>query len=495
LKKEGGAKMPGNPFKNRNVRYGTVSVIITITVILFIVLLNVVLTALFTKYPLNIDLTEDRIFEVSAETKKFLGSLEEDVTIYVLNPEDRFIASSPTEYFIQANEVIHKYRQLSSRVKLEYVDVVRNPDFSARYPDVTLNMNDILITSRGKNKVLTASDLFNIRTSNYGAYVSSSKAEQAMTSALLNIISSKKTLVSVISGHGEQTEVIANFIELLNLNAWDTVTRNLLTEEIAPETSLVLLAAPARDLSVEELKKIDDFLEGGNDRIFFCIPSPEQQPPPNLKAFLAEWGLEAEQGTVFETNSARILNESPFFALADYGEENYSKNMAAQGLLPVIPQSRPLKQIFEASRYRETKVLICSSSTSGIRPLELPEGWQVTPAALTGNVPLLLLSTQARQNVNRDMVKAHVLLCGSVLALHPVILGNPNLANSEYFLELLGRLAAREDQIYVQDKSLGFTNLRVNELQVMVIALVFVALLPLAVFGAGIAVWLRRRHK
>ncbi|GHV93128.1 hypothetical protein AGMMS50268_36310 [Spirochaetia bacterium] len=489
------AKMPGNPFKNRNVRYGTVSVIITLTVILFIVLLNVVLSALFNKFPLNIDLTEDQIFEVSEETKKFLASLEEDVNIYVLNTEDRFVSSSPTEYFVQANEVIHKYGQLSSRIKLEYVDLVRNPDFSARYPDETLGVNSILVTARGKTRALSAADLFNIRSSNYGAYVASSKAEQTMTSALLNILSNKKTLISIINGHGEQDAEIAGFIELLNLNAWDTVTQNLLTEEISPDASMLILASPARDLSVEELQKIDAFLGDGNNRVLFCISALNQPVLPNLKAFLAEWGLEVEQGTVFETDAARILNENPFFALADYGEENYSKNMTGQGLFPSLPQARPIKLLFESGRYRTTTALIRSSPTSGVRPLELPEGWSVTPASLTGNVPLLALSTQARQNIDRDMVRAHVILCGSPLALHPITLANPNLANSEYFLELLGRLSEREDQIYVQDKTMGFTNLRVTGLQVLVMALVFVALLPLGVFGAGITVWLRRRHK
>ncbi|GHV86784.1 hypothetical protein AGMMS50255_0800 [Spirochaetia bacterium] len=486
-------KMPGNPFKNRNVRYGTVSVIITITVILFIVLLNGALTALFDRYPLDIDLTPNRIFEVSEDTKKFLASLEDDINIYVFNTEDRFIASGPTEYFIQANEVINKYRQLSLRIKLQYIDLVRNPDFNARYPDVSLNVNDILITAGGKTKVVSPMDLFNIRSSDYGAYVSSSKAEQTMTSALLQIISSKKTLVSVITGHGEKDTGIEDFLELLNMNAWETVTQNLLTEEIASGASLVIIASPDRDLSVEELQKIDAFLEGGNNRIVFCLSDILQPVLPNLKAFLAEWGLEVEQGTVFETNSARILSD-PFLALADYGEEKYSESMVQKGLLPVIPQSRPLKLVFDASRYRATTALIRSSSTSGVRPVELPDDWTQN-SGMIGGVPILALSTEARQDINRDIVRAHVLLCGSYLALHQIMLGNPNLANSEYFLELLGKLAVREDQIYVQDKTLGFTELRADGFQKIVIGLVFAVLLPLCVFGTGIVVWLRRRHK
>jgi hypothetical protein len=359
---------------------------------------------------------------------------------------------------------------------------------------VTLGVNDILITAGNKTKVLSARDLFNIRASSYGAYVSTSKAEQAMTSALLNIVSNKKTLVSIITGHGEKDAEIGIFVELLNMNAWDTVTQNLLTEEINPDASLVILAAPDRDLSIEELQKLDAFLDGGDNLILFCFSGIRQPVLPNLKAFLAEWGLEAEQGSVFETDAGRALND-PFFALADFVEEDYSKSVVGQGLYPVIPQSRPLKLLFDASGYRRVTALISSSTTSGVRPLEPPEGWTVTPAALIGNIPLLALSSQHRNNAERDIVSAHVLLCGSYLALHEIVLGNPNFANSAYFLELLGKLAAREDQIYIQDKTLGFDELRATGNQVMVMAYAFAALLPLGVFGAGIAVWLRRRHK
>jgi hypothetical protein len=112
-----------------------------------------------------------------------------------------------------------------------------------------------------------------------------------------------------------------------------------------------------------------------------------------------------------------------------------------------------------------------------------------------GNVPVLLLSSETRNNASGVLVKNHVLVCGSVFAVDAGILGSPNIANGGYFLDLLGNLAGREDSIYVQDKTLGFTELGASFFQVAALAVVFTVLLPLAVLGAGIFVWLRRRHK
>ncbi|MDR2745822.1 MAG: GldG family protein [Treponema sp.] len=488
-------------FEKRNLRYGFISVCVTLVVIAVIVLFNVVLTALFKKYPLDIDLTEDRIFEISGETIHFLETLDQDVDIYILNTESSFITGSPSEYFIQANEVIRKYSQYSPRVRLEYVDLIRNPDFPSRFPDTDPVLNDVLLVSGNRSRKLSPRDLFNIQTSYYGSFISSSKAEQAMTSAILGVTSKKTSLAAVIGGHGELD--VEAFAELLRMNVWDVVTVNTITEPIPPEASLLILAAPDRDLSVEELANIDTFLEGGNNRIFFYLGSLSQggtglldQPSlPNLDAFLTEWGLAMDGGVVFETDSARIIGDSPYLSFADFVEDDYSKQTLSKGLYPVLPQSRPLRLVYEAQRYRKTKVLIQSSPSAGIRPPDASLDWNPGARDLKADIPLLALSSSTRNNVEGDVVNAHVLVCGSAAAWNPSILGNTNIANSGYFLDLLGRLSGREDQIYIEDKTLGFSNLNITAAQVIILALIFIVLVPLAILVTGIVVWLRRRHR
>ncbi|MDR3191585.1 MAG: GldG family protein, partial [Treponema sp.] len=361
-----------------------------------------------------------------------------------------------------------------------------------RFPEEKFNVNDILVTSGGNVRVLTSSDLFNIRSSYYGSYVASSKAEQAMTSVLLNVTSDKKFLAALIKGYDEAD--LSPFLELLTLNAWDTVELNLLTEDIPPEASLLILARPSRDLGMPELQKLDAFLGEGRDRTLFCLTGIEQPSLPNLTDFLAEWGLAAEPGLVYETSNARILMSNPSVALADFAEEKYAENASKKGLYPVIPLTRPLKVLWEAKGWRTTTTLVKSSETSAVRPLDVSPDW--TPDTSSGGAPLLALSDFYRSNSSQgEALSGHVLLCGSTFALDSSMLQNLNLANSAYFLDLLGQLAKRDDQIYVQDKTLGFTELQVTGEQVVIFTLIFAVLLPLAVLIAGIVVWVRRRHK
>lgn len=53
---------------------------------------------------------------------------------------------------------------------------------------------------------LDAYDLFNVESGSItGSYITSSKAEQAMTSAIMNVTSEAQVKAAVLSGHGEQS--------------------------------------------------------------------------------------------------------------------------------------------------------------------------------------------------------------------------------------------------------------------------------------------------
>ena len=482
-------------FNNRNIKYGTVSVVITVMVIVFIVMLNAVLTFLFNRFPLSIDITRDRVFEITGLTRDFLAALDQDVTIYVMNTEANFVSTPPHEYFVQANEVMRRFSQHSRRVRLEHIDLLRNPGFAARFPMDQIEVNDVIVVSEGRHHVIFPTGLFNIRSTPQGNFIASSRAEQAITSAMMNVVNDERLLVTVITGHAGQEQELWTFLELLRLNNFETVEVNLFTGDVPPETSLLILAAPSRDLSGEELRRIDAFLAGGDNRIFFYLASVVQPPLPNLDAFLREWGIVVDSGLVFETDNRRLVSPSPFLAIVDYAEDVFSRNVLRRNLPMLIAHSRPLDMVFDEFRHRTVTPLLRFSPSSGVRPFDAPADWVPGPPDLAGNVPTLLLSSESRIDDDRNLLRSHVLVAGSVLAVEGTALGNPHIANAAYFLDLLGELTGREEGVFIMDKIIAFTELRASFAQVIVIAVIFTLLVPLAVLAAGIVVWLRRRHK
>ncbi|MDR0554140.1 MAG: GldG family protein [Treponema sp.] len=479
--------------KSRLFRYGSLATLITVLAIFFVVILNVALTLLFKKFPLRLDLTREQMFQLSQDTEDFLARLDTDIEVTILNTEEGFTSSGPVEYFVQAHEMITRYAQHSPHVRISYVDLIRNPDFASRYPDLSPKVNDILVTAGGKSRLVASADLFNIQTSYYGSQVISSKAEQTMTSVMLTLTSGEKTFVSMITNHGE--EAIGAFTDLFTMNGYEFSNLNLLTQEIPPEVSLVILAAPLRDVEETELQKLEAFLSGGDNRTLFYLTSAAQPALPLLESFLAEWGIGVEEGAAFETDTSRLLNSMAYISFAEYAEDAYSKSAAEKGLLPVIAQAKPLKVLFEQSRYRTVTLLLRLSPDSGVRPAGTDADWQPSRADITGNVPVMLLSSSVRNGLSGALEQTNVLVSGSILSLNQSLLGSPNFANSGYLLDLLGSLAGRERSLWIQSKAIRYAQLGVTLGQIIIIALVFMALLPLGTLVSGIVVWLRRRHR
>ena len=249
---------------NRKLRYGGFATALSVAFLVVIILLNVIFSILAERYPINIDLTKDSIFMLTDDSINYLKGLEKDVDVYVLADEATFTAYGG--YYTQAAEVINRYAQHSKHVNVSYVDIVKNPNFTSNYPDLDLNVYDILVQCNGRSRVVAVNDLFNITSSNsyYGSsYIASSKAEQVMTSAIMAVASDRVVKIAVTTGHEEYTNT--NLEELLKQNNFELVTVDLNTEDIPQDADAALMISPSRDMDEAVLKKLDVFLNNNDD--------------------------------------------------------------------------------------------------------------------------------------------------------------------------------------------------------------------------------------
>ena len=487
--------------KSRTLRQGTFAVIITILGIVLILTLYYVLSTLSTRFHWSIDMTPDRMFEITQESIDFLENLNKDVNIFVLNREDDFInAAQPFSF--QANEVIRRYETFGTRVNLEYIDLIRNPTFAARFSEADLRPNQILVESpqTGRYSIIEFRDLFNIVTGQGGqTSVRSSKAEQIMTSAILNVTSDKQIKISVLGGYNQVPTQV--FYELLEMNNFEIIHENLATvEEIDPEATIAFLISPARDITENDLRKLDNFLNNNYyyGKTLFIVTGAEQTPMsqmPNLYNWLVEWGISAQDSVLFEMDPEyRFAFDDPFIGFVDYsGNETalmLSETVRAQNLYVASFYSSPLSILFSQQGSRVVEPLLQTSSSSGI----FTGQQQISEADFTGPHPVLILSTMSGIQ-NNVRVNSHVLVSGSLSSLAPFVLGEVNFANSAYFIDLFNTLSNREDTVRIQDKSFSITTIHTTLAQARIISVMTMILLPLGMLATGVVVWLRRRHR
>ena len=131
------------------LKNGSFSLAMTAIVLAIIVVINLIIGQLPTKL-LNWDLSETGIFSVSDTSKELLSNLDKDVTIEVVAETGNI--DSRIEKFISI------YGDLSSHLKVDYVDPVLHPEILTQY-GISANSVVVSCADTDKNQVISFSDI------------------------------------------------------------------------------------------------------------------------------------------------------------------------------------------------------------------------------------------------------------------------------------------------------------------------------------------------
>ena len=172
------------------------AVSITLLVVVFI-LLNAVALVLSNRFPLSLDLTANAAYNIGEETKTMLDHLVKPVTIDILAPEQMFTGDA---YLVQTMKILEQYERHSSRVTVHYIDYAADPSYAATRPDLKLSEGDLIVSSGDRVKQIPLSSLFNYTPTASGSIIiESSRAEEAITSAIMNVLSGDDVRCGVLA--------------------------------------------------------------------------------------------------------------------------------------------------------------------------------------------------------------------------------------------------------------------------------------------------------
>lgn len=487
-----------NIFKDRRFKHGTLATAVTVGFVAVVVLVNVIFSLLADRFPMDVDLTSDNIFEVTDETIDYLKNLDQKVSITVLAKEEEF--SGNNAYYTQANEVIQKYAKYSSNVTITYLDLYSNPDFVNKYPKETLYTGYIIVECGDRYQVLTAYDLFNTQTdsSSGSTYITSSRAEEAMTSAIMNVTNADPPTVTVLTGNGASN--VEAYTDMLATNGYVINEVDMLTGEIDQETDLVILAAPMTDLSEGTLKKLDTYLDNdgnfGKNLMYFA--SATQPDLPRLEEFLEEWGIVVGDGYLAETDSSKTYVMGPTYTVQEYGDETYTEKLSSTNYPVLMFASRPLSSAFGengTSSNRSTSVLLSTYDSSAIVPADLTEDsdWSLDEAE-TGSYATAMVGQRMRYEGTTPLI-SRVIAFGSVECVDSSFLAYTAINNGEYTLNVANTVCNKDDGISIVSKTVGAKSLGITEQAANVIGGFFEFVVPVLVLIAGSVIWLRRRNR
>ncbi|MDR0468690.1 MAG: GldG family protein [Peptococcaceae bacterium] len=477
----------------RSLRYGGFSFAVTVCFIIVVILLNAVMSSLGERYALRLDLTKDRIFQLSESSVRFLDELDRDVTIYVLTGEEYF--STGNQYYVQAQQVLRQYAARSPRVIVEYVDLPRNPGFEKRFPEFQLSSYTIILESGDNSSTVLINDLFNTDFDpyTYTEYITSSKAEQVLTTAIMGVTAENQVAVAMVEGFGESN--LDTLESVLKSSNYKPLRQNILTEELDAEAGIAVVCAPMRDYTQDELQKLDRFLQNGGNygKSLLYFASVLQPLTPNIDSFLADWGISVDDGIIYQTDYSRVLSLNHYWSAAEYTESVYAKTAIEKRLLTVLPEARPLSVLVESSAYLNVSVPMAFNNGVVAAPLEYDESWAPETAVRRGPIPAFILSQGAPYSQKRN-VSSNVLVFASYEMISPSLMSSRTVGNSGYILNVISILSGHNETYYIAPKTIGTEELLVTGSMIITLGIVFVAGLPLLVLIMGGVMFFRRRH-
>lgn len=482
-------------FRSRKAKKGSLAVLLTVLFIAAIVLLNIVSNLLVARFPaLSLDLTKSSVFELQEDTKEYVRDLDQKVVITILQEEADFEANG--DYYVQANKLIRQLEQESSHIELKYIDLTANPTFTSQYQNVDWTKPHlILVESGGDYRVIDAEDMFEYDQETYyyyGTYqITSQHTEQAVVTAILNVTTEEKVKVTVLSGQGEQDCSV--FTDLLQNNAYDVEEVSLLTGEISKDSRFVIIFDPSTDIDDDVYSTLSDWLYNNGDYGHTLVYLPNDQTPQsefkNLNSLLEEWGMEVEDGWIYETDVDYMTNSQypSLISIFDYDNQDYTEGLKDSSIPVVLFYTMPVRIIDSSAAVS----LLSSSDSAVVWPRNADESWDPndqTQEKLTGAA----LATQSNDNGS-----SHLLLIGSYDAWSQSALTTHSFNNAQYFVNLFNMIADRDEiGITIEGKSLDNTELSVTSQGVSTaISVILRYVIPAVILLIGLIVWIKRRHK
>ncbi len=256
--------------------------------------LAIMVNSLGLKHYRRWDLSRDQKYALSDKTKRFLDSVKGKMRITVFfspsTPITGDVGSLLTEYQYAAK----------GKIDVENIDPERNlsraKELFEKYKVVS-DESLLVVDYEGRNKTVKASEMAEIDQSGMalgeGPRVAAFKGEQALTSAMIDLVEGKKNTLGYMLGHKEPPiadpspiSVLKTFIENENIKFQEVNLFEL--GQIPADLKTIMILGPQYDFSDREMKLLRDFWSKQGRILLLRDPAAKT---PKLDAFLGEVGV------------------------------------------------------------------------------------------------------------------------------------------------------------------------------------------------------------
>jgi len=432
--------------------------------VLFIALLAA-LGWLTERHALSIDLSAGQRNSLAPETARLLDEIEHPL-------KATLFASPANEARPLLEELFERYR--AAQPLIEFASL--NPDL---HPELLREHGirydgQVLLEYEGVSETIAQAD------------------ESSVSSAIQRLLRRGERWLVFLEGHGERqpySEANHDFslwAERLASSGFTIETLNLTqTGAIPDNTDVLILASPRVPLLPGEIDILGEYLERGGNLLWLADPD---QASDGLERLTDRLAIEFLPGIVVDPNGRLMgLDRVDFALVADYPRHPVTQNL---GSLSLFPQAQALAYHGEDAWRRQVLLRSDSRSWNETGPLGDEVFSGDDDDEIQGPLDLGLTLTRDREDGEQNF-EQRVAVVGDADFLANRYLGNGS--NLEIGTNLVNWLSHDDGLIAISPRPAPDTRLELSTTQQLAIAIFFLLLLPLALLGSGLRIWLRRR--
>ena len=378
--------------------------------------------------------------------------------------------------------LLSKYDSLSDHVKV----VKKNPDiyptFAEQYTSEEVANNSLIVECGDKSRYIAYDDIY-ISEANMATYSydNSFDGEGAITSAIDYVVNEEQPQLYELEGHGE-AELPEAFSEQIEKENIELNTFSLLNEDTIPEEAdCILIYAPSSDISTEEKDLLAEYVENGGKLMVLAGPT-EDGTLENLYSLLADYGVEAAEGIVVESDREHYAFQAPYILLPDISSNEITDPLLDENYYAIMPIAQGMT-VKNNGKGSVTELLTTSdNSFSKIDGYSLTS-YEKEDGDIDG--PFAVAVSIECEN------DGQIIWFSSSEFLNDTYNSYSSGANLDLGMNALSSMMGENEAVAIRSKSLNYNYLTISDSTSSVLKAVMIGVFPLVYLGIGICVILR----
>lgn len=443
-----------------------------------------------------IDLTADKLFTLTEESKEQVKNIDKDINIY-------FIGYTEDDSTL---DLAKQYKKANKKINVESVTASDRPDLVEKY-GIETGTQGIIIEAGERYKVLASNDLY---TYDYTTYETISVAEEKLTASIKSVAIDELPKVYFLNGYSSFS--FNNGMQYLNMYLQNEVnevqTLDILSEGKVPDDcDTLVISSPEKDFDDIATNAIVNYINKGGNVLWLNGATTQKINLTNVNKILALYGVNPfETGIIRETDSSKMVSESPDLIMPEIQYSDVtSKIYNTEGVIFINATKINVVDDTTLETLKVTKTdLIKTSEKAYFRKdfkisSEKAQNGEEQGAFLVG-AQFDKTITETNEEAGTEEVKSTLIIYGENYFISDYQLTQtsytPMIAyrkNKDLVLNSIAYLSDREEDITVR-KSTGTVTYTATEQENNIILAIITAV-PLLIIATGVVVWIKRRRQ